>query len=194
MDHEKKAQTAANAIAASPHAIDMLDCSDSIATSVRSTVVFYRPNRFEKDGRTISFHGIPFIPTKCLLDIFQRTHLLSTNEKALELFCALSSHALTRTVYGWYQEERMHMCMCAGGPNLEIFGDGVRKHISPSSILLPGTKSELKHSHTTQSFYWMPSAVNFAGIDGVLRNGNNIYICYRRPSHRRNTGNRLLGL
>lgn len=176
--YEMKAQTAAQAIAASPHSINVLDGSDKTATSEGSTIVFYRPNRFEKNGRTVSIHGIPFIPTRYLLDIFEHTHLLSTNEKALDLFFALSSHALTRHPYGWYHEKRMHTCMCAGGPTLEIFqknGHHVRKHIQPSSTLLPGTKSKLKHSHTTQSYYWMPSAVNFAGIDGLLRNGNDIY-------------------
>jgi len=38
----------------------------------------------------------------------------------------------------------------------------------PSSRLLPGTLAGLKEAGVDDSFYWIPSAANFPGVDGVL--------------------------
>lgn len=190
--YELKAEIAAQAMAANPHSINIMHGKDKTMIREGSTIVFYRPNRFENDGITVSARAIPFVPTRYLFEVFERTHTLSTNKNAFDLYCNLKSQAVTRNLYGygWYHERRMHARMYADGPALEIYTDHGRKHIQPSSTLLPAIKSKLKHSHPIQSYYWMPSSVNLAGVDGVLRNDDDIYVLqatvaeeeYRDPS------------
>lgn len=46
----------------------------------------------------------------------------------------------------------------------------------PSAHLVPGTAAGLKHISASEAFYWMPSVMNWEGIDGVLGDAdNNIY-------------------
>jgi len=40
--------------------------------------------------------------------------------------------------------------------------------MQPSTSILPGTIGGLKQAGVGQSFYWMPAASNFVGVDSVL--------------------------
>ncbi|KZV80339.1 hypothetical protein EXIGLDRAFT_781105 [Exidia glandulosa HHB12029] len=48
--------------------------------------------------------------------------------------------------------------------------------MSPSLNLLPGTKAGLRSAQASTSFYWIPSAIDFPGVDSVLGDGEkNLY-------------------
>jgi len=120
-------------------------------------------------------HGIrfadvqSFIPTPHLRDIFETRFCKAVNDHYLRLFQALSFHSLTRSVTGWSHENTMHERLCRGGVALPIFGDNHQTSImQPSTSILPGTIGGLKQAGAGESFYWMPSASNFVGVDSVL--------------------------
>lgn len=63
----------------------------------------------------------------------------------------------------------MHKHLCTPGADLDIFeADGLQMKMRPSPKLVPGTVAGLKSTGARDSFYWMPSVMNFPGIDGVL--------------------------
>ena len=90
------------------------------------------------------------------------------NQHSLQLFCALSSHALTRTAAGWAHEKAMHTRMGTAGTALAIFANGSQSTMQPSALILPGTLGSLNGVECLESFYWMPSSSNFEGVDSVL--------------------------
>ena len=63
----------------------------------------------------------------------------------------------------------MHECLSGGPGTLEVFqGPGsTMTSIKPSANILPGTLGSLK-STGVGDFYWIPSVVNFPGVDSVL--------------------------
>jgi hypothetical protein len=103
-------------------AIDV--CSDPVAESFRqhmpqsksSSIIFLRRTQNGSVDK-----GKVFIPTPHLLAIFEEQRVLQSNEKALELFFVLSSHALTRAAAGWGHEQSMHARLVKGGEALRIF-------------------------------------------------------------------------
>jgi len=130
-----------------------------------SSVVFCRPLRGDEGVQWAAKHY--FIPTPHLIDV------VYTIQQSLDLFFALSSHALTRSPAGWVHEKSMHSRLTSGGYALSIFQGTTenritQKEMKPSSRLLPGTLTALKQADVTGSFYWMPSVANFDGVDGVL--------------------------
>lgn len=120
--------------------------------------------------------GISFIPTKFLSDILEEHFVGLSNGKSLELVQAFSSHSFTRTAAGWGHELRMHSLLSGTGLALPIFRDNAKMNMPTSSHLLPGTASGIKRSAVSDSFYWIPSTINFPGIDSVLGDtSGNIY-------------------
>jgi len=136
-------------------------------TSVVSSVTFLRraPSSSSKEGMT---EGMIFIPTPHPISIFEERRCKLANKESLKLFCALRSHALTRTPAGWSHEESMHRRLGMGGVALRIFRGAVEKVIQPSTHLLPGTLAGLKKADISNSFYWIPSVANFPGVDSIL--------------------------
>lgn len=47
--------------------------------------------------------------------------------------------------------------------------------MQPASSLLPGTGGAIKLQTAPSTFYWIPSIMNFPGIDGVLGAGKDIF-------------------
>ncbi|KAJ6519307.1 hypothetical protein C8R45DRAFT_806234 [Mycena sanguinolenta] len=118
------------------------------------------------------------IPTKYLADIFDTSARKLQAKRAFELFCLLSTHSLTRTATGWMHEKAMHERMMEGRP-IEVQGQN-QKSSTPitmptSSNFLCGTLGGLKNVRSSASFYWLPSVVNFPGIDAVLGDLQNIW-------------------
>lgn len=74
---------------------------------------------------------------------------------------------------------RVHRRLCSvTRGSLPIFRDVQTQSMSPSSNVLSGTDSGLKHLADVldSSFYWMPLVIDFPGIDGVLGDtDHNIY-------------------
>ena len=116
-----------------------------------------------------------FIPTPHLIDIFDRFQQNNQNTNALNLFNMLSSHSFTRTTAGWFHEQSMHRRLTRGPETLKIFEDpNSGMHMTPSTKILPGTLRGLNTVDDSGAFYWLPSVVNFPGVDSVLGdiNGN----------------------
>ena len=95
------------------------------------------------------------------------------NENALKLFSALSWHSLTRTSAGWLHEVAVHKRLSRGNLPLAISpvpiqATGTSSEMLPSSRLLQGTLQGLGEAKKDDSFYWIPSVVNFPGVDSVL--------------------------
>jgi hypothetical protein len=130
-----------------------------------SSVLFLRRRG---KGSVSSDRGKTFIPTPHLLAIFERERLTKTRKEALELFYALSSHSLTRGTAGWLHEKAMHNRLVMGTEGLSIFQDGKERLMRPSNNLLTGTLAGLKEAEPNSSFYWIPTATNFPGVDSVL--------------------------
>ena len=151
-----------------------------VPNSEGSNLLFIRPYR--PRGFThirSSSLGTFSIPTTYLDNIFQMSCNRFSNEKSLELFRAFSSHSFTRTAAGWGHENAVHRRLCSGGEALSIsranIADG---HLMrPSTNLLSGTASALKKAVLSTPFYWIPSVINFPGVDGVLSDiDGNIYV------------------
>lgn len=144
---------------------------------------FVRPHRrFTTSGKiAASSRAIWVIPTTFLDDIFAKRCSNFSKEKCHDLFIAFSSHSLTRTPAGWQHEMNIHRRLStAGAPPLTIFNHGddqtEEMQMHPSAHLVPGTAAGLKHTSASEAFYWMPSVINWEGIDGVLGDtDSNIY-------------------
>jgi hypothetical protein len=61
--------------------------------------------------------------------------------------------------------------MSAG--RIELFRGQDTMLMDTSTNLLNGTAGGLKTANSNDAFYWMPSVINFPGIDGVLGDANN---------------------
>ena len=62
----------------------------------------------------------------------------------------------------------MHKCLSWGPGALEVFqGPSSTMSMTPSKNILPGMLGSLKHTGHSE-FYWIPSVVNFPGVDSIL--------------------------
>lgn len=104
-----------------------------------------------------------------------RINALTCLSDCLFSFTKLSARALTKSAVGWQHELRVHRRLCSGGQPLDVVGYG--SQLQPANRLLPGTLSALKNieANPDDQFYWIPSVVNFTGIDGMLVRGLNLY-------------------
>ncbi|KAF9017595.1 hypothetical protein BDZ89DRAFT_960923 [Hymenopellis radicata] len=142
-----------------------------LPTSHTSNILFIRPEGGSTGSLTPSVKRT--IPTKFLSEFLDGPSTLLTSESSLDLFMWLSSHSLltlTRTCAGWRHEMDMHRHMCTEGNVVHLYGIGKQDQMdlmSPSRVL-SGTESSLKCAPAAQGFYWMPSVVDFPGIDGIL--------------------------
>ncbi|KAK7025327.1 hypothetical protein VNI00_016109 [Paramarasmius palmivorus] len=171
--YKQNASRAAQAICNSPSIItDLSSVNPTGPESGGSNLLFLRPERLLADDGTIAVSSsIPFIPTRHLGEIFDEARSRLSNLRAIELFCTLSSHALTRSSAAWKHEVDMHTRMSSGGSALVIKSHGGKDQMQmqPSTCpLLTGTAAGIRTAAVNGSFYWMPSVSNFPGIDGVL--------------------------
>lgn len=168
-DIAAEARASAVKICGDPSLVDPLSGVQQVPDSLGSSLLFIRPHRkLSANGDvTKSADGIPFIPTKVLSTIFESARIEMSNDKSLQLFKAFSSHSLTRSAAGWLHEKRMHSRL-SSGEALIIFRGDESKEMPTSTQLLPGTASGIASSGSSDSFYWIPSVINFPGVDGVL--------------------------
>ena len=136
----------------------------TLPRSEGSSLVFTR-----RKADSFYFHqAVHFIPTPHLIDIFDSVQQTTQDTNALNLFNMLSSHSFTRTKAGWLHELSMHRCLSRGPRTLKVFQDpNSSMRMTPSTNLLPGTLRGLKIARD-RDFYWLPSVVNFPGVDSVL--------------------------
>ena len=162
-----EAQGAAFELSENPSGITVASHGLFLPAAEGPTVVFLRRKvGSESLGSDACSH---FIPTPALIDIFEDAHQSMQNENALKLFSALSWHSLTRTAAGWLHEVAVHKHLSRGNPPLAISpATGPSSEILPSSRLLQGTLQGLGEAKHDDSFYWIPSVVNFPGVDSVL--------------------------
>lgn len=177
---EAQARSAADHICSNLSFIVALSDPGSISTSEGSDLVFIRPHRQYMQNGDIKSSATcyPFIPTGFLAELFEKSRMKISNDASLALFETLSTHSLTKGAVGWAHEMRVHRRLCSVTKgSLPIFRDDHTQSMSPSSNLLSGTESGLKHPDVLDSsFYWMPSVINFPGIDSVLGDTDqNIY-------------------
>lgn len=166
---EADANGAAIQLCSSPSLVSLFASNEGVLGREGSSVRFVRPCRSYDNTAITSSRAISFIPTKFLDNLFAAHCTEFTNQKCLDLFKAFSSNSLTRTAAAWGFEIRVHKHLYTAGVDLDIFGaDGLRMKMRPSPKLVPGTAAGLKSTSARDSFYWMPSVMNFPGIDGVL--------------------------
>ncbi|EIM87880.1 uncharacterized protein STEHIDRAFT_155243 [Stereum hirsutum FP-91666 SS1] len=151
-------------------------CTNPIPTlsyhgSIPSSLVFVRPYRQYKENDDIESSDACkyFIPTTFPAELVETSRAKISNDASLELYENISMHSLTKSAAGWAHEIRVHHHLCGAKGALTIFRDDLTtQNMVPSSHLLAGTVSGLKHSGALESFYWIPSVIDFPGIDGVL--------------------------
>ena len=149
-----------------------------LTPSTGSTVLFIKPHRPLAPGtQSVANSAKSFyhIPTPHLSEIFHSARQSMDNEKALQLFNMLASHALTRDGPAWNLEKRMHAYLCSNSQPLTIFNAQQTLKMAPSQRLLAGTAGALARCSEFPTFYWLPSSSNFPGIDGVLSDRDNVY-------------------
>jgi hypothetical protein len=163
---EKETKSAAYQICNNPSTL-LEESLDLMEQSKGSSVVFLRRT---PEGSVTSDEGKRFIPTPHLQALIEEQHKRMSNRAILDLFYALSSHALMRGAAGWAHERSIHERLANGGADLSISASqGLTKMPMRSSTrILSGTLAGLKEAGRNDSFYWIPSAANFPGIDGVL--------------------------
>ncbi|EIM92703.1 uncharacterized protein STEHIDRAFT_164937 [Stereum hirsutum FP-91666 SS1] len=188
---EADARGAALQICSAPSLVNLFSYNES--PSIR----FVRPCRekFVDNGNTAivsSSEAISFIPTKFLDNLFTTYCTKFSTDRSLDLFEAFSSHSLTRTTATWVFEKRVHNLLCRSGADMAIFSaDRQQMKMRPSTNLIPGTATGLKGMDVSDSFYWIPSVMDFPGIDGVLGNTErNIFAVQTTiaDGHRRSEG------
>ncbi|KZW02392.1 hypothetical protein EXIGLDRAFT_829282 [Exidia glandulosa HHB12029] len=168
----REAQDSARVICANPSLLDTNN--PNLLTSVGSTMLFVRPCRLIHSEPTA--HATLFVPTRFLSDMLHATRASLANADALTLFFCLSKHSLTRTPAGWVHEQAVHTLLATGQTALTIERGAVHQQLQPSSNLLHGTLAAMAGVRTSQSFYCIPAATNFPGVDGVLGDGqSNLY-------------------
>lgn len=180
-EYESALERATRNAADAMHQVFSTWSMDRLLDSQCSSLIFVRPLRLQ--NQPVAFREWEYcVPTEYLQHLLHQILCTAGNQHALSLFELLSTHSLTRTAAGWQHELRMHRRLCTGNRNLGIFrndqGD-VTRHIEPSTVLLPGTLNSLRGvvgAGTFETFYWIPSAVNFPGVDSVLGDeSGNIY-------------------
>ncbi|KAJ7208056.1 hypothetical protein GGX14DRAFT_455351, partial [Mycena pura] len=104
----------------------------------------------------------PFIHTQHLADIFEKRGSRLNKHAALEVFNQLRTHSLTNGV------KAITIDKCGGRGRIRTMG------MTLATELVTGTVNGLASAGAFNSFYWLPTASNFPGIDGVLvdRKGN----------------------
>ncbi|KZV66105.1 hypothetical protein PENSPDRAFT_689291 [Peniophora sp. CONT] len=169
------ATRAAKAICATPAVFEdfMLNSDDrpSSFASLGSSLLFIGPFRDTTEGsRLVRSESVPVVPTKHCFGILISAWNRTRRAKSLEFFDLFSTHSLTRTAAGWMHEFLMHAYISIGDRPLRIYkaGDETVCFIPPSSNFIPGTLGGLDKTLSSASFYWLPDAKNFSGIDGVL--------------------------
>jgi hypothetical protein len=101
------------------------------------------------------------------------------NKESLLLFCALSSHALTRTAAGWAYERSMHERLGMGGADLSNLSRPYRGAHAAIHSSPPWQIGWPQDANLKDSFYWIPSVANFPGVDGVLGDTDgHVYLSY----------------
>jgi hypothetical protein len=160
---EMEAKGATERICSYPSAIFDEILGKRMPRSEGSSALFLR-----RYGSAASGTATAFIPTPHLQALFEERHKRMTNRDILDLIYALSSHSLTRGAAGWLHEKSMHDRLGMGAAHLSIFRGSTKKNMRSSNRLLPGTLNGLKKAGVADSFYWIPSAVNFPGVDSVL--------------------------
>ncbi|KAJ7223068.1 hypothetical protein GGX14DRAFT_540146 [Mycena pura] len=166
---ESNAETASSTVWQSPGKLDTVLSDPQSLASTGSAVVFLRPAW--EDGQRLSFTSRPFIPTNYLADIFETCGSKLQIHAALKLFDMLSPHSLTRSPDGWLFEKMMHEHLCRGVKAITINkcgGPARTMGMTPARELITGTVNGLASAGASASFYWLPIASNFPGIDGVL--------------------------
>lgn len=172
----KRAQTAAEVICAHPAAYAAPETI--MAPSVGFTILFVVPHRPLVPGTSrvaSSVDSICQIPTPYLSEVFNSVRRSLANEKALQLFQALSLHSVTRPAAAWGFEKRVHVHLSSNSPPLSIFNQHQTSEMVPSQRLLAGTAGALTRCREFPSFYWLPSTSDFPGVDGVLADHVNVY-------------------
>ncbi|KZV62087.1 hypothetical protein PENSPDRAFT_692830 [Peniophora sp. CONT] len=175
---DEDAQSAAAAICATPSVLQdyflgSIDRPSSLY-SLGSGLLFIGPRRQRSSvgdaSHLVRTRSLPVVPTKHLLNILITAWNRTRRAKSLEFFDLFSTHSLTRTAAGWMHEFLMHAYISIGDRPLRIYkaGDGTVRLIQPSSNFIPGTLGALDKTLSSTSFYWLPDAMNFPGINGVL--------------------------
>lgn len=153
---------------------------DKFPTASALSLFFIRPLREPEQQWAFSTHAL-LIPTLYLNVIFQkiRAQVLNSNSRVIsEAFQRLTWQRWKRTINSRLHEARTHVYMSSTAPSLALFNEQHqrRSEITPTTMLLPGTLTALKHVEDYSTFYWFPSVDDFGGIDGVLKNDTNIYL------------------
>lgn len=180
-NQKAEAERAADKLCSARSLVASKVAGGGIPDSHGSAIGFVRPHRrFTSNGKiAASSRAIWFIPTTFLDEIFAKCCTNFSNEKSHDLFIAFSSHSLTRTTAGWQHEMNVHRRLTTVGvPPLTIFNHNRSEEMQmhPSAHLIPGTATGLKQTSADEVFYWMPSVINWEGIDGVLGDtDNNVY-------------------
>ncbi|THH19354.1 hypothetical protein EUX98_g8795 [Antrodiella citrinella] len=186
-------ELAAQDVCVNPTAYRTVDSRGS-AQSVGSVILFTRPYRRQ---HKLSAEAMSYVPTSFLSNILNAYSKGVSNAKALDLFEILSTHSLTRPAAGWILETRVHRALCTedgrerlnirrtvpptestvGPADITVLATDIERTIQPSQTLLRGTVKVLRDVVDLRSFYWVPSAANFPGVDGVLadRDTESIY-------------------
>ncbi|KAJ7229167.1 hypothetical protein GGX14DRAFT_617124 [Mycena pura] len=165
------AETASESVWASPQKLSTILSDVQSLSSTGSAVVFIRP--VMEDGHRLPGVARPFIPTEHLANIFEKQGYRLNKHAALQVFNMLSTHLLTRSPAGWLFEKSMHEHLYSGVKAIAIDKcDGrtraSKMDMTPATELITGTLNGLALAGPLDSFYWLPTAGNFPGIDGVL--------------------------
>ncbi|KAI0692191.1 hypothetical protein C8T65DRAFT_762459 [Cerioporus squamosus] len=115
-DLTEAAKTSARAICADP-----AEYANPVAGVTPSVGLFVLPYRPDNPLVASSVNSVYYIPTIHLYEIFNTIRRSLSNDKALQPFDTLSSHALTRAAPAWHFEKRMHGYLSSNSQALTIF-------------------------------------------------------------------------
>ncbi|KAJ6491758.1 hypothetical protein C8R47DRAFT_1214552 [Mycena vitilis] len=141
LQHQAEAETAASALASSPERAFSIESEIGILPTDGGSSLFFLDAR---PGNSAGDLPIAFLrlPTKHLVEILEQHQ----------------AHGRPGNVHN----------KMSGGVELRLFRESEERSIRTTTNVLPGTAGTLKRNTGAASFYWIPSVVNFPGVDGVF--------------------------
>lgn len=173
---EQRIRAAAKALLKDPDLVDDMMIFD-VPSSVGPHLAFIRPERGLRDWRSFGTDKLwsswVTVPTHHLRQKLHEVKQADQGAKLVELFSRLSGHAVTRSAKGFAFELKMHRRFSQGGPPVDLIG--TKGQIRSTCKVPDVTVAALEHLSSTEPSYWLPHALSFPGLDGVLTNGTRLF-------------------
>ncbi|KAJ8509121.1 hypothetical protein ONZ45_g8682 [Pleurotus djamor] len=186
--YQRAARSAAGRLAMNPALLRQLTSPSFDSKALSSLIVFVRPHR-DGSGPVNRAKPSPWIPTQHLVELTAKALQAVAEADQAKFFTVLIAHPYSRAAAGWLFEAWVHTRF-SSGKDIPCTWKGLASSENlPAAIKpAPATFCKLSEVSPTVPFYWRrPSAPNFPGVDGVLFDGEAVYVIQATVSGKHGT-------